>query len=198
MRFNLWGEEGWRSNPVPSLAYSYWSSPKNPPDLTSSSNGRITTNSAYAFTTYPLQRDFGFYPGIFGVEISDWGFAPQSLQYFSCCQDFYPTGDGTRHSFLIASEIIFIVQRSLKLSLNILSCKKKKQHWGLIFPRYDQELEGRNVLLEEICIIWNHGFLEVISAYPLNYKTLKAIIHCSCVVPKYCDMIKGTAQTFSF
>jgi hypothetical protein len=33
------------------------------------SDGRITINSTYAFTSNALGRDYGFNPGIFGTEI---------------------------------------------------------------------------------------------------------------------------------
>ena len=41
---------------------------KGPPGLTSPPNGRITINSTYAFTSYALQRYFGFNRRIFGPE----------------------------------------------------------------------------------------------------------------------------------
>ena len=44
----IWGEERWRGNTAPALAYSFQKAPRGPSGLTSPSEGRIAINSTYA------------------------------------------------------------------------------------------------------------------------------------------------------
>ena len=72
------GEEGWRGNPVPVLAYCFFLIYHGPPGLTSPFNRRVIINGTYAFTLYALRRDLRFSPVIFGRESCNWGSDPTS------------------------------------------------------------------------------------------------------------------------
>ena len=50
--------------------------PRRLPGLTSPSDGRITINSPFAFTSYELRRNLGFNPGMFGAKTSYCSSAP--------------------------------------------------------------------------------------------------------------------------
>ena len=56
------GETPFRDQPTHRKA------PKEPPGLTSSSDGQIAINSTYSLTSYALRSDF---PGIFVTEINN-------------------------------------------------------------------------------------------------------------------------------
>ena len=59
------GEGKWRSNPMLTLAYSYWKASKGIPGLTSLSDSWFTVECTYAFTN-GVQADLGLIQVYFG------------------------------------------------------------------------------------------------------------------------------------
>jgi hypothetical protein len=61
------GERETRSRNFPTLSVKQQRSVR----FKSPSDGRIASNSKYAFTSYAMKEDVGFNPGIFGTETND-------------------------------------------------------------------------------------------------------------------------------